>query len=144
MFLHADSEAHADQPLLGAQVMLVLLCVGSYMGFVFCYDEKFLFHYVLCSKDKIPQVNFYVLPYGPCNTDGTLCVLSLSSGGLLDLSLVTRKPVFSVSDQLRLKPACSATETSLSLEILDLASIGTILSRQRTTKALIRLHGCTG
>ena len=28
------------------------------------------------------------------------------------LSLVTRKPVFGVSDQVRLKPACSATETS--------------------------------
>ena len=28
------------------------------------------------------------------------------------ISLVTRKPIFGVSDQLRLKPACSATETS--------------------------------
>ena len=28
------------------------------------------------------------------------------------LSLVTRKPVFGVSDQVRLKLACSATETS--------------------------------
>ena len=28
------------------------------------------------------------------------------------MSLVTRKPVFGVSDQLRLKPDCSATETS--------------------------------
>ena len=31
-----------------------------------------------------------------------------------------------------------------SLEILDLASIGSILSRQRTRKALIRLRRCTG
>ena len=30
----------------------------------------------------------------------------------IHLSLVTRKPVFGVCDQLRLKPACSATETS--------------------------------
>ena len=32
----------------------------------------------------------------------------------------------------------------LSLEILDLASIGIILSRQGTRKVLIRLQGCAG
>ena len=57
---------------------------------------------------------------------------------------VMRKPVFEVFNQVRLKPAYSATETSKSLEILDLASIGIILSKQRTTKALIRLCGCAG
>ena len=31
---------------------------------------------------------------------------------VLYLSLVTRKPVFRVCDQVRLKPVCSATETS--------------------------------
>ena len=31
---------------------------------------------------------------------------------LLVMSLVTRKPVFGVCDQVRLKPACSADETS--------------------------------
>ena len=31
-----------------------------------------------------------------------------------------------------------------SLDILDLASIGIILSRQRTIKAVIRLRGCAG
>ena len=31
-----------------------------------------------------------------------------------------------------------------SLQSLDLASIGIILCRQQTTKALIRLHGCAG
>ena len=30
----------------------------------------------------------------------------------LQLSLLTRKPVFGVFDQLRLKPACAATEAS--------------------------------
>ena len=59
-------------------------------------------------------------------------------------SLVTRKPVFGVLDQATFKPACSASKTSLSLEILDLASIAIILSRQRTTKVLIRMHGCAG
>ena len=43
-----------------------------------------------------------------------------------------------------LKPACSATETSYSLEMMDLASIHIILSRQRTTKMKIRLRGCAG
>ena len=60
------------------------------------------------------------------------------------MSLVTRKPVFGVCDQVRLKPACSATETSLGLEILDFASIGIKLSRQRTRKALNMLRGCAG
>ena len=45
--------------------------------------------------------------------------------------------------QARLKPACSTTETSWTLESLDLARIYFILSKQRTTKVLIRLRGCT-
>ena len=56
------------------------------------------------------------------------------------MSLVTRKPVFGVSNQVRLKPAWSSTETSSSLEILAIASTGIILSRQRTIMALIRLR----
>ena len=63
---------------------------------------------------------------------------------VLDLSLVTRKPVFRVFDKVRLKPACSAPGTSYNLEISSIASRGIILSRQRTTKALIRLRGRTG
>ena len=34
------------------------------------------------------------------------------------MSLVTRKPVFEIFDQVRHKPACSATEASERLEIL--------------------------
>ena len=49
-----------------------------------------------------------------------------------------------VYDRGRPKPACSATEASWSLETLDIASIHIILFKQRTTKVLIRLHGCTG
>ena len=56
------------------------------------------------------------------------------------MNLVTRKPVFGVCDHVRLKPACAATETSKRLEISAIASRGTILSRQRTTKALFRLR----
>ena len=60
------------------------------------------------------------------------------------MSLVTRKPNFGVSEQMRLKLTCSATETSYRLVILDTETRGIILSRKRTTKALIRLHGCAG
>ena len=47
-----------------------------------------------------------------------------------------------ISDQARHKPACAATETSLSLEILAIESKDIILSKQWTTKVLIRLRGC--
>ena len=57
------------------------------------------------------------------------------------MSHVTRKPVFGMCDRVRLKPACSATESSESFEILDIASIAIM---QRTIKALIRLRGCVG
>ena len=60
----------------------------------------------------------------------------------LHMSLVTRKPVWGVCDQLRLKLACPASEVSKSLEFLDIASRDIILSKQRTTKVLIRLRIC--
>ena len=50
------------------------------------------------------------------------------------------KPVFGVCDRGRLKPAWAATE----LEISDIETRGIILSRQWTTKVLIRLRGCAG
>ena len=57
---------------------------------------------------------------------GILCMQEIIQ---FDLRHVTREPVFGVCDQVRLKPACSARETSWSLEILDLANIGIILSK---------------
>ena len=59
-------------------------------------------------------------------------------------SYVARKPVIGVCDQVRLKPAYSVTEGSYSLESLDIASRGNILSKQWITKRLIRLPGCAG
>ena len=55
-----------------------------------------------------------------------------------------RKPVFGVCDQVRLEPACSADETSKGLEILALARVCIIQSKQRTTKVLIRQRGFAG
>ena len=54
------------------------------------------------------------------------------------------KPAFGICDKVRLKPACSATETSLSFEILDMENTGFTLSRKWTIMALIRLRGCVG
>ena len=60
------------------------------------------------------------------------------------MSLVTRKPVFGVFDQGRLKPVCSATEVRWRFEISDIETRGIILSRKQTPKALIRLRRCAG
>ena len=49
-----------------------------------------------------------------------------------------------VSNQTRHKLACAATEASYSLEISAIESRDIILSKQRTTKTLIRLRGCAG
>ena len=43
-----------------------------------------------------------------------------------------------------LQPVKTQLMRLASLEISAIASGGIILSRQQTTKALIRLHGCTG
>ena len=57
----------------------------------------------------------------------------------------TRQNVSSgVSDQARHKPACTATEAIYSLEISAIKFRDIILSRQWTTKVLIRQHGCAG
>ena len=55
-----------------------------------------------------------------------------------------RKPVFGISDKVRFKPACSATETSQKVETSLVTSLDVILSKKRKTKALIRLRGCAG
>ena len=60
------------------------------------------------------------------------------------MSHITRKSVSRVCNQLRLKPACSATEASKRLEISAIATRCIILSRQQRTKVLIRSRGCAG
>ena len=59
------------------------------------------------------------------------------------LSHVTRKPVF--GGGWGLQPGkTQATEASKSRNFRYSATVVTILSRQRMTKALIRRHGCPG
>ena len=60
---------------------------------------------------------------------------SIHNCHVIHLSLVVRKPVFRVSDQVRHKPVCAATEDGLRLQISDLGSRGIVLSVER--KALI-------
>ena len=60
------------------------------------------------------------------------------------MSLVTRKPVFGVCDQVRLKLTCAAKEARKRLEISDIETRDMILSRRRITKVLIRLRRCAG
>ena len=50
-----------------------------------------------------------------------------------EVSLVTRKPVFGVCDQVRPKPACAATEARQRLEISDVETTGIGLSKKQTT-----------
>ena len=45
------------------------------------------------------------------------------------LGLIMRNPVFGVSGQVRLKPACSATETSNNIENLHGASFTSVFPR---------------
>ena len=45
-----------------------------------------------------------------------------------NMSLIVRKPVFGVSDQVRHKPGCTATEDGKRLEISDLESRGIVQS----------------
>ena len=96
-------------------------------------------------------VLFSVNNSGGCFPSGPLSISNLNTSssvrrmwGQSYMSQFTWKSVFGVSDQVRLKPACSATETSYSLEILDIETRSIILSQQRITKALIRLRRCTG
>ena len=60
------------------------------------------------------------------------------------MGLVTRKPVFAVSGEVRFKLACSATETSQKVEISLVASLDVLLSKKQKIKALNRLRGCAG
>ena len=60
------------------------------------------------------------------------------------MGLVARKPVFGVSDKASFKPVSSATETSKKIDISPVANNHMLLSKKRTTKALIRLRGCAG
>ena len=73
-----------------------------------------------CDLPTVPTVVKLVAFF----SSGFQCMLvCFVTGSYLCLSLVTRNPVFGVYDQGGLKLVCSATETSLSLEISDIETI---------------------
>ena len=116
-------------------------CPDGQGNFTFaCQDLSRPFCRALIIKN-VPAIPGIYPGWSESSLGAQVILLVLSCGGQYT-SHVTRKPVFRVCDQLRLKPACSATEISLGLEISTIASRGIILSRQQTTKALIKLCGC--
>ena len=83
-------------------------------------------------------------PY-PANTlfsENIVC--SFFSAAYIHMDRHDRKLIFGDSDEIRLQPVRSATETGKSTEILCVESLDTILYRQQLTNALIRLWGCAG
>ena len=57
-----------------------------------------------------------------------IVIVSCDLYGENSLSLVVRKPVFGVFDQVRHKPGCTVIEDGQRLEISDLGSRGIVLS----------------
>ena len=62
------------------------------------------------------------------------------------MGLNVTKPVFGVSDKMRLKPVSSATETNKKIEFSVVANLDMImiLSKTQITKGLISLCRCAG
>ena len=79
--------------------------------------------------------------YGSWGSD---CLTSGCQTNLRYMGLDVRKPVFGVPDKARLKPVSSATEARWKIKISLVASLKTILSKKRITKALISLRRCAG
>ena len=94
--------------------------------------------HVICKSLRTPSV--------PLVFSFRICVTKfgneIAAGAIK--GLVVRQPVFGVSEKVRFKPACSATETSSIYATSLVASVDMILSNKQITQALIRLRGCAG
>ena len=77
-------------------------CSVKFPGKVFC----------CCFVGLITRVSLQHPPPRACLLKAVCVAFVFLQGLLLELSLVKRKSVFGVCDQVRLKPACSTTETS--------------------------------
>ena len=60
------------------------------------------------------------------------------------MGLDTRKPVFRVSDKVRVKPAAQLHRVARKLKFPFVKSLDKVLSSKQISKALIRLHRCAG
>ena len=113
------------------QLIRLRFCTTQTEGFAFFYMKQYINYSILHSLDKNwrserPVLNIFFLIQFP------------------SFEPRHEKTCLHVCDQGRLKPACTAIEARQGLEILDIETTGIILSRQQTTKALIRLCGCAG
>ena len=118
-YLHADSE-YSDKT--GWMPRLISVFTGSHKSFCwFCHAAAQMCYWIIYAHILLKL--------------GSQTVTCLKLSYLSHMSLVMRKPVFRVCDQVRLKPAYAATEARESLQILDVGSTGIILSKERTIKA---------
>ena len=124
-----------NNTIWGFLVTRLILSISRHSGVNFVHLARLSFLPKLpCSHhDHFCCSQFQPFPH-------VLCFVCLDK--VSNMRLVTRKPVFGVCDHARLKPACSATETSQGPDILAKAIRGIILSRQWTTNVLISLRGC--
>ena len=74
------------------------------------FARELLIQLTVCS---LYSMFFVVLAIFQFGFDGeTLVLIAPFPGDCLHMGLVVRKPVFGVSDQVRYKPGCTATEDS--------------------------------
>ena len=92
-----------------------------------CFRQRF----ILCSK--MEQLSYLFRR-----------IEALLQGFLVLLRSILYEPVFGGFGQLRFNLVCSSTDVSYKPEISDIEIRCIVLSRQGTTKTLIRLCRCTG
>ena len=89
--------------------------------FTFKIFNKTLTNKVVTFEQPAPNLQFSDTQY---TCIAVTCIMQI----LEQMSLVVRKPVFGVSDQVRHKPGCTVSEDGQRLEISDLGSRGIVLS----------------
>ena len=105
---------------------------------VFVFSTILLLKYTVLSfqTDRSGQTVLIKIMNRVCTVCHFMCIFKWASSW--------EKVSSGVTDQVRLKLARSATEANMRLEILVTETRDITLSRQRTTKALIRLCKCAG
>ena len=137
-------------PFCKVSCFLVIFCIYTHCG---VYDNKISKEiYWLYLIDRHCLIQYFENKrqiWTPLNNH--LHNLSLCSLSILTLTTYTDhtgldaiKPVFGISEKVRLKPVSSVTETSYKIENWLVASLDMIPSNKQITKALIRLRICAG
>ena len=100
---------------------------GLLVLYLYCYVHS-LINCDKCTREdvKLNECFLFFTVY-ICRFFKKTCV-GICVGTTYFVSHIMRKPVFGVSHQILHRPGCTTTEDGLRLEILDLRSIGIILS----------------